>query len=200
MLAFCVLPMMIAAVSPYTRIVVVDPNTIRWRLPQLKRKKYPQNRKPMSHDAEVHAKEVHDEDEPDFELITSARMLAPPPALRKETVTLDEWRTKSGRAAAFLVWELTAAEFSACIESGWTYTREGARKKYDDEAADVRFLAYVLRDQNGHRLWPKIEDAKTQLGLLGRSTIQTLVAAGNRMNSAREAAKAGNSETTQSDS
>lgn len=138
--------------------------------------------------------------EDDFELVTSARMLAPPPALRKEPVTLEEWKTQSGKCARFLVWELTAGDFASCIESGWTYTKDGAKKKYDEEAGDVRFLAWVIRDQHGHRLWPKIEDAKAQLGQLGRSTIQTLVAAGNRMNAARDVAKAGNSETTQSDS
>jgi hypothetical protein len=164
------------------------------------KKKSSQNRRtpaPILTSQKVHMSNA--EEEVEFELVTSARMLAPPPPLRKEPVTLEEWKTVSGKAARFLVWELTAAEFSACIESGWTY-KDGARKKYDEEAADIRFLAYVIRDQHGHRLWPKIEDAKAQLGLLGRATIQTLVAAGNRMNSAREVAKAGNSEETQSDS
>jgi hypothetical protein len=139
------------------------------------------------------------EEDLDFELVTSSRMLAPPPPLRKEPVTVDDWKTTSGKKARFLAWELTAADFAGCIESGWTY-KDGARKKYDEEGADIRFLAYVLRDQHGNRLWNKVEDAKAQLGQLGRASIQTLVAAGNRMNTAKEMAKEGNFETTQSDS
>lgn len=137
-------------------------------------------------------------DEVEFELITNVRQLAPPPPLRKESVDVEEWPTTSGKAARFLVWELTAADWAACVESGWTYGKDGSRQKYDQETADIRYLSWVIRDQNGHRLWSKAEDAKPVLGQLGRSTIEYLVAAGNRMNSAREASKAKNFEKTRS--
>lgn len=140
--------------------------------------------------------------EDDFELVTNARMLAPAPALRREPVTLNDWKTQSGKKARFLVWELTASDFNKCIEEGWSY-KNGVRVKYDEENNDVRFLAHVIRDPHGNRLWNTIEGAdgaKAQLGLLGRGTIRQLVEAGNKMNAPKEAAKEGNSETTETDS
>lgn len=135
----------------------------------------------------------------DFELIRSTSQLADPPPLRKEPVTLSEWKTKSGKAARFLAWELTAADHAEFIESGRVYNA-GVFQRYDSKEEDVRFLAHTLRDQHGNRLWNKVEDAKAQLGHLGRGDIQLLIGASNRVNSPREAAKEGNSEGTKSDS
>lgn len=136
-------------------------------------------------------------EELDFELVTSARQLGPPPALRKEPVTVADWKTTSGKAARFLVWELTAADYSDFVESGRSYNPDGSLKRYDNSTEDVRFLAATLRDQHGNRLWSKTEDAKAQLGKLGKGSINLLMAAANRMNSPKEAAKAGNSEEIQ---
>lgn len=141
-----------------------------------------------------------EDDDVDYELITNARQLAPPPPLRKELVTVADWKTTSGKAARFLVWELTGADHAEFVESGRSYNSDGSFKRYDSATEEVRFLAAVLRDQHGNPLWPKTEDARAQLGKLGKSTINLLMAAANRMNSAKEAAKAGNSGEIQSDS
>lgn len=143
---------------------------------------------------------MSDTEELDFELVTNARQLASPPPLRHEPVTLTEWKTTSGKAARFLVWELDANDYASFFESGWVYNKDGSRKRYDDEFQDIRFLAHVLRDQHGNRLWPKTEDAKAVLGRLGKSSINDLAAVATRLNSARDGAKEGNSEGTRNDS
>lgn len=150
-------------------------------------------------DAKSDTKPDADVEDFDFELVTNVRQLAAPPPLRKEAVTLTDWKTTSGKAARFLAWELTAADYAEFVEAGWVY-KDGARKRYKNEDEDVRFLAYALRDQHGSRLWNKVEDANAQLGRLGKGSINLLLAAVNRMNAPKEAAKAGNSEEIQSDS
>lgn len=142
---------------------------------------------------------MSDAEELDFELITNIGMLAPPPPLRNETVTVPEWKTTSGKAARFLAWELTANDFADYVESGRVY-KNNVLQRYNQRDEDVRFLSYTLRDQHGHRLWNKVEEAKVQLGRLGRSSLSELVAAANRVNSAKESATEGNSEEIQSDS
>jgi hypothetical protein len=136
-------------------------------------------------------------DEDDFELITSSHMLASAPPLRKEGVTLKEWPTTSGKAARFLQWELTAAEYAEFLESGRVY-RDGVLKRYDTKDEDFRFLSYTTRDQHNNRIWQSLEAAKLQLGAIGKSSVNALMAAANRVNGARGAE--GNSETTPSDS
>jgi hypothetical protein len=142
----------------------------------------------------------HDEDEDlDFELVTSARQLAPPPPLRKEKVTLTEWKTTSGKPARFLLWELTAAQFAEFMESGRIY-KDGVFKRYDTKDEDLRFLAFTIRDHNGNRLWNTVDAAKGQLGHLGKASLNLLLNAANAANSPKEAAEEGNSEETPSDS
>lgn len=135
-------------------------------------------------------------DEDDFELITNAHMLAPAPPLRKEGVTLKEWPTTSGKAARFLEWELTALEYAEFLESGRVY-RDGILKRYDTKDEDFRFLSFTTRDQHNNRIWPTFEAAKLQLGAVGKSSINALMAAANRVNGARSAE--GNSEETPSE-
>jgi hypothetical protein len=139
------------------------------------------------------------DDDDDFELITSARQLAPPPPLRKEAVTLKEWKTTSGKPARLLVWELTGADYSEFIESGWTY-KDGVRKKYDNKDEDIRFLAFTIRDHNGNRIWHSPDAAKGQLGHIGKATLNLLLNAANKVNTPPDASAEGNSEETQSDS
>jgi hypothetical protein len=153
---------------------------------------YKQEKNPM-------AKPTDDDDELDFELVTSARMLAPPPPLRKEAVTLKEWKTTSGKAARLLVWELTGADYGEFVESGWTY-KDGVRKKYDNKDEDIRFLAFTIRDQHGNRLWHTTDAAKGQLGHLGKGTLNLLLNAANKVNTPPEAVTEGNSDETQTDS
>ena len=140
-----------------------------------------------------------DDDELDFELVLSARQLASPPPLRQEKVTLAEWKTKNGKAARFLVWELTAADYAEFLESGRIY-KDGVLKRYETKTEDIRFLAFTIRDQHGNRLWNTNEAAVTQLGTLGKATLNLLLNAANSVNSASPASAEGNSDGTQNDS
>jgi hypothetical protein len=141
--------------------------------------------------------DVVEDDDLDFELVTSARQLAAPPPLRKEKVTLEEWKTTSGKPARFLLWELTAAQWAEFMESGRVY-KDGVFKRYDTKDEDLRFLAYTVRDQNGNRIWNTVDAAKGQLGHLGKASLNVLLNAANTVNSAKEAAEEGNSEEIQS--
>lgn len=140
------------------------------------------------------------EDDLDFELVTSARQLAPPPPLRREPVTLEDWKTVSGKSARFLVWELTAGDWATFMESGRTYNKDGAFKSYDTQGEDIRFVAFTARDQHGNRLWNRVEDAKAQLEPLGKATLNLLLEAANKVNSAKPASAEGNSDETTSGS
>lgn len=140
-----------------------------------------------------------DDDDLDFELVTSARQLAPPPPLRREKVVLTEWKTTSGKAAGFLAWELTGADWAEFMESGRIY-RNGTFQRYDNKDEDIRFLAYTLRDGQGNRLWHTVDAAKGQLGHLGKASLNLLLNAANKVNAPKEAAEEGNSEKTPSDS
>lgn len=142
---------------------------------------------------------MSDAEDLDFELVTNTRMLAEAPPLRKEAVTVPEWKTSSGKAARFLVWELTANEFSEYQDAGWVY-KNGVRSRFDDKGTDVRFLAFTIRDQHGNRLWSDAKEAKSQLGKLGKSSLGALVAAANLVNSPKDEATEGNSGEIQSDS
>lgn len=146
------------------------------------------------------ASEVVEDDDGDFELVTSTRQLAPPPDLRKEKVTVTDWLTVSGKPARFLAWELTASDYAEFVESGWSYTKEGVRKRYDNATEDIRFLAFTLRDQHGNRLWPTVDAAKGQLGHLGKASVNLLLNASNAVNSGKSASSEGNSEGTPIDS
>lgn len=140
------------------------------------------------------------DDEPEFELVTSARQLTSAPPLRTETVTIDEWRTASGKAARFMLWELTAADYADFLESGRIYDGDGQFKRYDQKGEDIRYLAWTARDPNNNRLWPKIADAAAVLGTLGKATLNVLLNAANRCNAPKDAATAKNSEETVSGS
>lgn len=135
--------------------------------------------------------------EDEFELITNFKQLAAPPELRKEAVTVTEWKTKSGKAARFLLWELTAADYADFLESGWTYNKDGSRKRYDNKTEDFRFLGWVIRDSHGNRIFNTTEAASTQLGNLGKATLNLLMGTANKVNMARDTE--GNFEETPSD-
>jgi hypothetical protein len=121
--------------------------------------------------------------------------LASPPPLKKEPVTLAEWKTTSGKAARFLVWELTAADYAEFLESGRVY-KDGVLKRYETKTEDVRFLAFTVRDQHGNRLWNTMDAAVGQLGSLGKATLNLLLNAANAVNSAPAASAEGNSGET----
>jgi hypothetical protein len=139
------------------------------------------------------------DDDLDFELVTSAKQLAAAPPLRHEKVTVADWKTTSGKAARFLVWELTAAVYAEFLESGRIY-KDGALKRYDVKDEDVRLLAFTVCDQHGNRLWSTVEAAKTQLGGLGKASLNLLLNAANEVNSAKPTDTEGNSGGTPSDS
>jgi hypothetical protein len=134
----------------------------------------------------------------DFELITNTGQLAAAPALRKEVVTLKDWKTQSGKAARFMVWELTAATYSEFLESGRVY-KNGALLRYDGKDEDIRLLAYTVGDQHGNRLWKSAEAAKLQLGPLGKASMDLLLKAANGVNSVQQADTEGNSDGTLKD-
>jgi hypothetical protein len=135
----------------------------------------------------------------DFELVTSTRQLATPLPLRKEPVTVPDWPTVSGKAARFLVWEMSAGDYSEFLDSGWTY-KEGARQAYDNKGEDFNLLAWSLRDQHGNRLWQSAAEAKVQMKPLGKASMNLLLNAANRVNAAKPASAEGNSDETTSDS
>jgi hypothetical protein len=134
----------------------------------------------------------------DFELVTNFKQLAAPPPLRKEAVTVAEWKTKSGKSARFLLWELTASDYADFLESGWTYNKDGSRKRYDNKSEDFRFLGYVIRDAHGNRIFTTTDSANSQLGGLGKATLNLLMGTANKVNMAREADSEGNSDETES--
>src|SRR5882757_1527857 len=76
------------------------------------------------------------DDDLDFEIVTSSRMLAPPPALRKEAVTITDWLTVNDKPARFLVWELTAADYADFLETGRIY-KDSAFQRYDQKYEDI---------------------------------------------------------------
>lgn len=135
----------------------------------------------------------------EYELVLNVGQLGPPPELRREMVVLSSWKTASGKAAAFWAYELSAADYGAFVETGRVY-KDGVFKRYDSASEDVRFLAFTLCDASGNRLWNTVEAAKVQLGRLGKGELNLLLAAANRVNTAREAATEGNSEETLSGS
>lgn len=140
-----------------------------------------------------------DADELDFELVTNARQLAAAPPLRNEAVVVPEWMTTSGKVARLMVWELTALDYADFMEEGRTY-KDGVVVSYDARREDLRFLAWCVRDQHNNRIWAKSEEAFPVLGPLGRTTLNVLMSAANRVNSAKAASTGGNSPETQSDS
>jgi hypothetical protein len=143
----------------------------------------------------VKAAEKKDDTEVEYELITSARQLASPPALRKEEVKVPDWPTTSGKGARFLVWEMTAADWAEFMEAGRVYSKEGNFLRYDTKDEDMRFLAYSIRDQHGNRIWPTVPAASGVLGSVGKAVVNLLLTAANKVNRARSAE--GNSEETQ---
>lgn len=135
----------------------------------------------------------------EFELITSSRQLATAPPLRNELVDVVEWKTQSGKSARFNLSELTAGDWAEFLESGRVY-KDGVLKRYDNKDEDFRLLAYTIRDNHGNRVWHTVADARAQLSPLGRATLQLLINAANRVNSAKDGSAEGNSDETQTDS
>jgi hypothetical protein len=139
------------------------------------------------------------DDELEFELITNPNQLGSAPPMRNMPVQLPDWKTQSGKAARFLVWELSAADYIEYIESGRIY-KDGAVKRYDLRDEDIRLVAHTVRDQHGNRIWKSTEAAKAQLGPLGKSSIDLLLKAANDINSVRNEDTEGNSDGTPKDS
>ena len=136
----------------------------------------------------------------EFELITSARQVGAPPALRTKEVILKEWPTTSGKAAKFIMSEVTASDYDALIRAAWLYNPDGSRKRYVAEDQDIRLIAWTAVDQHGNRLWPTIEAARAQLRPLGKATLDVLLNAANEVNSVRVEDVEGNSSGTTKDS
>lgn len=142
---------------------------------------------------ELELPDVEVEDEGEFELVTSSRQLAPPPSLRTEKVTLKDWPTVSGKPARFILWEMTASDYEDFFDAGRIY-KDGSFVRYNSKFEDIRFLAWTVRDQYGNRLWPTVEAAKEQLGGVGRASLNLLLNAANRVNSAKVSSSKGNSD------
>lgn len=145
------------------------------------------------------------DDDIDFELITNASQLAPPPPLAKERVVMPDWRTTSGKAAAFYEWELTALDYTNFQEGMRTWengVRGGRVTAVDVTHQDFHFLAATTRDANGNRIWHDAKAAIAQLGQFGQASIDKLLAAAQRVNrgNVAPADAEGNSEPTPSGS
>ena len=121
------------------------------------------------------------DDDVDFEIVTTASQLGPPPALRRERVVLVDWKTVSGRAAAFYVYEMSALQYGEYQECLRIY-KDGELSSIDLRNDELKFLAFTIRDPNGNRLWPTTSAAVAQLGSYGKADINLLLAASNRMN------------------
>lgn len=142
-----------------------------------------------------------DAEELEFELITSARQLGTPPALRTKEVIVKDWKTAtSKKAAKFIIAELTASDYDALIRAAWTYNSDGSRKRYVAEDQDIRLVAFTAVDPHGNRLWSTIDAAKAQLRPLGKASLDLLLNAANEVNSVKAEDVEGNSDGTQSDS
>lgn len=141
-----------------------------------------------------------DLDDLDFELVTNANQLAPPPPLNRERVILPDWRTSTGKVAAVWVYELTALEFGQYQNSLRVYT-DGRFVGINLEHDDLKLLAYTVRDGNGNRLWNTAQAVIDKLGQYGQASIDLLTAASNRVQKKQDPASAeGNSAETPTDS
>ena len=140
-------------------------------------------------------------EELEFELITSARQLGTPPALRTKEVIIRDWKTAtSKKASKFIVSEVTASDYDALVRAAWTFNPDGSRKHYQAEDSDIRLVAWTVVDPHGNRLWSTIEAAKAQLRPLGKATLDILLNAANEVNSVKVEDVEGNSEGTTKDS
>lgn len=128
----------------------------------------------------------------DFELVTSARQVKKPPKLRKERVPLPELQQ------AFLVWEQSQGDYSDFQDTTRIY-ENGFLKGVNLKDEDLKYLAYCLRDPDNNRLWPNVDEAVAQLRPYGKSIINKLLAAANKVNAANSASAEKNSEVTPSD-
>lgn len=139
-----------------------------------------------------------DSEDVEFEFISSARQLGPPPKLRTKLVDVPDWVTPKGKGARFLVSEVTQGDYVDYVESGRTY--EGNVARYSAADDDVRLLAFTVRDKNGNRIWPTIEAAKAQLNPVGKSCLNLLLNAANEINTPKPASAEKNFEKITSDS
>lgn len=132
--------------------------------------------------------------EVEYELILNPKQLGAPPPMRTEIVVFNSWKTaQSQKPTALLVSEITSADYDAYIKSGWTFHPDGTRKHYTTEDADIRLAAWVVRDRSDNRVFKTVEEAKQYLRPLGRSNLDLLVMAANRVNSVKAEDAEGNS-------
>lgn len=134
----------------------------------------------------------------DFELITSATQLAPPPPLARKRVILPNWKTNSGKVVAFMVFELSALEHDEYSQ--------GLRKIVGTDVTldltnnTLQLLAFCVRDSNGNRLWSNAKDAIAQLGAYGQGAIDKLATVARELNNSDAEAAEKNSEAAPSGS
>jgi hypothetical protein len=114
-------------------------------------------------------------------LITNTRQLPPPPKLKTEIVWLDELEN-NGEVPGFVMSELTAFDFGEYQDSLRTHDSTGATTGVDFKHDDLKLLAHTTRDADGNRLWQTSEAAVSDLGRYGKTIIDKLVAASNRVN------------------
>lgn len=133
-------------------------------------------------------------DPDDFEVVTTSSMVQPG-ELARERVVVPEWRTPSGKAAAFFVYELNGTDYDE-YQNGMFIMGEGADFSLTLRANTLRLLTFCLRDPNGNRLYPDTDRGVAALGAMGQTGIDRLGTAARRLNgtskSARRAAE-GNS-------
>jgi hypothetical protein len=122
------------------------------------------------------------DDDVDFEILTNANQLAPPPPLRVEEVVLPGVKLKNGKAAKVFCHELTALEYDEFQDTGRVYDKTGALVSANIRNEDLRFLAFTVRDHHGNRIWHTVEACKAQLGQYGKSVTSRLMVAANKAN------------------
>jgi hypothetical protein len=139
------------------------------------------------------------DDDLDFEIVTNASQMAPPLPLRRERVILRNVHTTAKKLAAIWQYELNALDHNLFQETGRVYVNgdlQGVTMKNNI----LRFLAFTSRDPNGNRLWQTVEEAIAQLGKYGKTDIDLLLDAANRVNSPNPASAEKNSESDPTDS
>lgn len=136
---------------------------------------------------------MSDPTDDDFEVVTTATQIQPA-ELARERVIVPEWKTPSGKAAAFFVYELNGADYDEYQQG--MFLADGMDLQLTLRANTLRLLAFALRDPHGNRLYPDTERGISAIGQMGQSGIDRLGTVARQLNglgrNARKAAE-GNS-------
>lgn len=106
-----------------------------------------------------------------FPVLTSTAGI--PSDINRELVQVPEWH------AAVWVYELSGSELDE-YRNGM-YTQKGTKLKMDLRNNTVRLVCLALRDANGHRLFPNIDQGIRELGAKGSGGTERVAEVARRL-------------------